>query len=76
MTTGPNCRSLRGSTTSLPADRLPFGATVVQARLERIVEEFLCGSSVIAWSSLAEVDAVDDEDSRVWTVDVWHTRVV
>jgi hypothetical protein len=65
---------LRCSTTSLPADRLRFGATVVQSPLERIVEEFLRGSSVITWSSLDEAEVVDD-DLREWTVEVWHTVV-
>lgn len=66
---------LRCSTTSFPADRLPFGVTVVQTPLESIVEGFLRGSSVIEWSSLAEVDDADHDDEREWTVEVWHTAV-
>ncbi|MEV6282866.1 hypothetical protein [Kribbella sp. NPDC051770] len=66
---------LRCSTTSYPADQLPFGCTVVPTTLESIAADFLRAPGYIPWSDLHPADNEDDEDTREWTVEVWTTPV-
>ncbi|MFC5267698.1 hypothetical protein ACFPJ1_36755 [Kribbella qitaiheensis] len=68
---------LRCSTTSISADRLPFGARVVPTPLEKIVEEFLAAPGFISWAELQEADEADEpEPEPEWTVEVWHLRLM
>ena len=65
------------STTSISADRLPFGARVVPTPLEKIVEEFLAAPDFISWAELQEVDEADEpQPEPEWTVEVWHLRLM
>ncbi|MFF1817009.1 hypothetical protein ACFVWG_06920 [Kribbella sp. NPDC058245] len=66
---------LRSSITSLPPDRLLFGATVRHVPLEQVVDDFLNAASFIAWSELELADAPVEDDEREYFVDVWHTFV-
>ncbi|TDD46006.1 hypothetical protein E1263_37435 [Kribbella antibiotica] len=66
---------LRSSITSLPPDKLLFGATVRQAQLEHVVGDLLNAASFIAWSELEVTDEPTEDDDREYFVDVWHTFV-
>ncbi|TWP49027.1 hypothetical protein FKR81_25450 [Lentzea tibetensis] len=66
--------SLKCSTTSLPADRLPFRARVELVPLAGIVEEFLSDETpgLVPWEDLEDVGPgqVADHVVRVWATEV------
>jgi hypothetical protein len=66
---------LRCSTTSLPADRLPFGARVVEKPLAKIVEEFLAAPGFVPWDDLMIVDKESDEPQPELAIGVWSRQL-